>query len=114
MKSVSAENHFILVAQLELIYEISESGNKMKLLKEDIQLVHDQIRQHHEIHTLPCIGTYAGLEDNSSIIEMEISLKLLASEYNLLLQNLEQAKITTITLLGSDDGKIPNRSALSK
>jgi outer membrane protein TolC len=56
---------------------------------------------------------HAGLEDNSSIIEMEISLKLLASEYNLLLQNFEQAKITMITLLGSNNVKVPEPPALS-
>jgi outer membrane protein TolC len=114
MKSVSTENHLILAAQLELIYEISRVWHNMKFLNEDIQLIHDQIRQHHEIHTLHLHRYHAGLEDNSSIIEMEISLKLLASEYNLLLQNLEQAKITTITLLGSDDSKIPEPPFLSK
>jgi outer membrane protein TolC len=86
----------------------------MKFLKEDIQLVNDQIRQHHEIHTLHLHRYHAGLEDNSSIIEMEISLKILASEYNLLLQNFEQAKITLTTLLGSNDGEIPEPPPLSK
>ena len=113
MKSVSAENHLILAAQLELIYEISKVWHEMKFLKENTQLVHDQIRKHHEIHTLHLHRYHAGLEDNSSIIEMEISLKMLASEYNILLQNFEQAKITMITLLGSDDGKIPEPPALS-
>ncbi len=113
MKSVSSESHLILAAQLELIYEISRVWHNMKFLKEDIQLVHDQIRQHHEIHTLHLHRYHAGMEDNSSIIEMEISLKLLASEYNLLLQNFEQAKITMVTLLGSDDGKIPKPPPLS-
>ena len=114
MKMVSAENHLILAAQLELIYEISRVWHKMKFLKEDIQLVNNQIRQHHEIHTLHLHRYHAGLEDNSSIIEMEISLKRLASEYNLLLQNFEQAKITMTTLLGSDDSKIPEPPPLSK
>jgi outer membrane protein TolC len=114
MKSVSTENHLILAAQLELIYEISRVWHNMKFLNEDIQLIHDQIRQHHEIHTLHLHRYHAGLEDNSSIIEMEISLKLLASEYNLLFQNFEQTKITMVTLLGSDDSKIPEPPFLSK
>ena len=114
MKSVSTENHLILAAQLELIYEISRVWHNMKFLNEDIQLIHDQIRQHHEIHTLHLHRYHAGLEDNLSIIEMEISLKLLASEYNLLFQNFEQTKITMVTLLGSDDSKIPEPPFLSK
>ena len=114
MQSVSAESHLILAAQLELIYEISRVWHSMKFLKEDTQLVKDQIRQHHEIHTLHLHRYHAGLEDNSSIIEMEISLKLLASEYNLLVQNLEQGKITMTTLLGSDGAKLPEPPPLSK
>lgn len=114
MKMVSAESHLILAAQLELIYEISRAWYKMKFLKEGIQLVNDQIRQHHEIHTLHLHRYHVGLEDNSSIIEMEISLKLLASEYNLLLQNFEQEKITMTTLLGSNDSKISEPPPLSK
>ena len=113
MQLVSAESHLILAAQLELIYEISRVWYNMKFLKEGINLVNDQIREHHEIHTLHLHRYHAGLEDNSSIIEMEISLKMLASEYNLLLKNFDQEKITMATLLGSDDGKIPEPAPLS-
>ena len=104
--SVKAESHLVHAAQLQFIYEISKIWYTMRFLNEEIELITAQIRQHHEIHTLHLHRFHQGLENNSSIMEMEIALKLLVTEFNQLERayGIEENKIKS--LVGSHDTEV--------
>ena len=112
--TVLAESHTIRAVQLQFVYEIATTWLKLSFLEEEIELVNDQIRQHHEIHVLHLHKFHAGLEDNSSIIEMEIALKRLVSEYSQLKNDQEIERIKIKTLMGSHTANIESIGQLTK
>jgi len=106
MSTIKAESHIVQAAQLQFIYEISKIWYTMRFLNEEIELITAQIRQHHEIHSLHLHRFHIGLEDNSSIIEMEIALKILVTEFNKLKRTygIEENKIKS--LVGSHETEV--------
>lgn len=79
---IDAELYIQKGAQLTLIYEIAKLWYQNAYLKEDLLLIKNQIRNHHEVHVLHLHNYHAGLDDNQSLITMENTIKLLVLDYN--------------------------------
>ena len=116
-KLIKAEKHILEGAKLKLIYSIAERWLMACFLKEDLAIMTTQIRNHNEAHILHLHKYNAGLDDNTSLIEMETKIKLQVIDHNRIKQDLRTCIIQLGTLLGSPlDGNlsdIPNLSSLT-
>ncbi len=101
LHEIKAAHHLQHAARLALIYKVSELWITLKYLQEDLGLVEKQLAQHHEIHVLHLSKFHAGLDANSSLIEMETELKLLAVEHNQIQRRINTIHIRLQSALGS-------------
>ena len=97
---IEAEFHTQNGAQLTLIYEIANLWYRYLYLNEDLTLIKNQIKNHHESHILHLYNYHAGLDDNQSLIVMENEIKLLALDYNQKKRELSICQTQLSSLLG--------------
>ena len=116
-KFIEAQQHILEGSKLKLIYSIADRWLTACFLKEDLSILTTQIRNHHEAHILHLHKYNAGLDDNTSLIDMETQIKLQVIDHNRIKQDLETCLIQLGTLLGSpldaNLSDIPSLSSLT-
>ena len=100
LQILEAEIYMLKSSQLALIYEAAELWYEFQFYSEDLNVIKNQISNHHEYHILHLHKYNNGLDDNSSIIEMENQIKQLVLEYNRINREQSVYGLKLSTLIG--------------